>query len=626
MSQVMDHVRELADVIGPRPACTDAEARAADYIEGVFAQRGLETERQEFDSPRTTAWAFTVYHLLTIGAAVLSIWFGLPALVIAVLAAALLMLDFAARFTIAPFLGKGPSQNIIARHVPRQRRGERLKRVVIVAHYDSAKAGIATSPGMVRNAPLLLLLTKVFTLLTPFVIFVSVLPFAAEWKPWTGYAACAAAAFLLVPLVLNLQRELLGHATDGANDNATGIAALFGVMEATVPEPDELQLRDRSYRRHAELDYEPEAEPEEQLLAYRPVGEVTEQRLPLDGFGDVDWETGKLEPVRPSMPAPAAPAPSAPASATPAPSISDDWSEAAGVGGLFDEPEPVARPVETPAWQRPATPKPSPVPVDWSAKPKRMQLEDEQSEGQEELPLDLPEVRSEAPERRADEAEDRHAHGISAWLGIGKGFDVRKAGKRIGSWENLDHDDDDDEFGFKGGAAGEMPDVDAPEVAALIRRRVTESVDRALVEKEIWFVATGADEAGGWGMRALLDAYGDDLDDALFINIDSVGTGTVSFVTEEGAARSYHSDRRLVAQARRTVRENDLAIKPHSYKGFSTSATPALARRFKAMTVMAFDINGRVPNQHWHSDVTDNVVPSTIEQATTFVTALLRDL
>lgn len=620
MSQVMDHVRELADSIGPRPACTDAEARAADYIEELFRARGLEPERQEFDCPRTDSWARAIIHLLTIVSAVLSLWFGWPAFAVSVIAAVLLWLDFGMRFSLAPLLGKGPSQNVIARHVPRQRRGERLKRVVIVAHYDSAKPSLFYSPGLVRNLPLFNTITKVTTFLTPVVILVSALPFAVEWKPWTAYAAMATAVFLLFPLFVLVHKELLMHATDGANDNASGVGAMLGVMEATVPEPEEAQLRERTHYRDAGAAWESGEVPDEAVLEYRSVGAPAPGRpaeeVPLGGFGDVDWETGILPQV--SAPAPAVAPQSAPAPG-------GDWTEDAGVGSLWEDVEPETPSAESwPSRRQPVRPKPAPVPVNWSARPSAPP-EDDIHEGQESLQLDVPETKP-APVPDESEEHDRHGHGISAWLGIGKGFDVRKAGKKIGSWDNIDHDEEDDEFGFKGGSAGDTGEFASTDVAARIRRRVTETVDRALTEKEIWFVATGADEAGFWGMRHLLDVYGDELEDALIINITAVGSGTVSFVSEEGVSGRHHADRRLVAQSKRTARENGLNVKGRSFKGMPTSASPALARRYKAMSVMAFDINGRVPNFHWHTDVSDNVVGESVQQAAEFVTALLRDL
>jgi len=625
MSQVMEHVRQLAEVIGPRPAATDAEANAADYIEDVFRARGLEVERQEFDCPRTAAWAYVACHLLTLGAVALAFWLPVAALAPAVLAAIVLVLELDTRPVLSRLMPKGPSQNIIARHVPRQRRGERLKRVIIVAHYDSARPSLASSPGAVKNYRLFGAVALWMTLLTPLAILVAALPFAAEWKPWTLYATLAIGGGLIVPVLVNIHREIFMHPTDGANDNASGVAAMLGVMEATVPEPDDVQFKDRPHRRSLDTAYAAGVAPDEALLEYRSVGSgsvAPAEPMPLDGFGDVDWETGRLEPV---TPAPAAPRPAVPASG--------DWAEDAGVGPLWEEPlreqaPPLAAATPTP-WResRPAStrPAPSPVPARWDTVPPTTSADDEVAEGQERLAFETPEAKSTAaPET---ESGDKHqAHGISAWLGIGKGFDVRKAGKQIGSWDNIE---EDDEFGFKAGTAGDPvfgDDDVTSDVAARIRRRVTENVDRALSEKEIWFVATGADEVGLHGMRAFLDSHREELEDALIINLESVGAGAVSFITDEGLARTYRSDRRLVTQAKRTVRENGLSVKGRSYRRMQTSATAALARRFKAMSVMAFDINGRVPNWHWHTDTVDSVVDTTIEQATGFVTALVRDL
>lgn len=605
MSQVMEHIRELAEVIGPRPATTDAEAQAADYIEDVFRARALDVERQEFDCPRTRTWVFVAHHALTLGAAVLSLWWGLPALALAALSAVGLWLELDTRSGLSRVMPKGPSQNIIARHVPRARRGERMMRVVVVAHYDTIKPSLATSPGMVRHTRLFGELTRWTTVLTPVVIAFGLLPFAQGWKPWTGYAAIVAAAYLLWPLLLGVHRELLMHATDGANDNASGVAAMLGVMEATVPVPDESAAARRPVRRDAEAAHDADVVVPDALLEYRevPGGPDAGQTMPLEGFGDVAWDTGPLETARPAVVPEAAPAPVPDAGESLIP-VEDD--------ALWEEPaEREPRPARTEEW-RAEVPAPS-----W---------DEEEIEGQEHLDFEREPIddADEEPGPRVD------AKGIRDWLGIGRGFDVRKAGKEIGSWDNLDAEDED-EFGFKAGTAGgtgPMPTADGPALdeIARIRRRVTESVDRALAEKEIWFVATGAKEAGGWGMRALLDAYPDELRDALIINVDTVGAGAVAYVTEEGEIRRYRADRRLVSQLKRTARERGLAPKGRSYRGMSTDATQALARRFRAMSVMAFDINGRHPDWHWHTDTIDNVSDATVDQAVTLVTALIRDL
>ncbi len=73
-------------------------------------------------------------------------------------------------------------------------------------------------------------------------------------------------------------------------------------------------------------------------------------------------------------------------------------------------------------------------------------------------------------------------------------------------------------------------------------------------------------------------------------------------------------------------REDEILVKGREYKGLSTDATPALARGFKAMSIMAFDINGRLPNWHWHTDTTDNVQPENIDNVVRLVTGMIREI
>ena len=139
-------------------------------------------------------------------------------------------------------------------------------------------------------------------------------------------------------------------------------------------------------------------------------------------------------------------------------------------------------------------------------------------------------------------------------------------------------------------------------------------------------MATGAEEVGSIGMKAFLAEYGKDLKDAVIINIDNIGAGALYWVTAEGMARRYKSDRRTVGLARRVSRERAMLVRPRVYRGLSTDATPALARKFRAMSIMSFDINGQLPNWHWHTDTTENVSAELVELASAFVAAMVRDL
>jgi hypothetical protein len=647
MNGEMTHMLELAEKIGPRPATTDAEAAAADYIQRTFEARGLEVERQEFDSPRTYGWAYVAYHLLTIGAAVLARWFPWPALLIAAISAVLMRSDLNSRWGLTSLMPKGPSQNIIARYMPRVRRNERTHKVIVVAHYDSARSSLAFSPGMVRNFSTTFGLMKALTVTVPVLIALSLLPWLAGFRTtWSWYVILGASAYLLIPLLINIHRELFMRFVDGANDNASGVAAMLGVMERVVPEPEAGSTMAFSRVRDQEEETPTaDAVSEEAWLAFAPAGTPRQPDLWAGGDDDIDWtepaSAGRGQttidmptaaptsaPTTPAAPTPAAPEPVTPAAPAPPPAETPAPRprSAATTEDLFGTED---------LW----TDSPSAsAPTAASASPTVMAT-----------PSDAPSVEAAAPGRRglfggskkeqpkepAQESAGKPGHerrGVRDWLGVNRDFDARDEGRQIGSWDNFNQPDgnpEDEEAGFKGGAAAIDDPADdgyAASSAARIRRKVTLGVDRDLSEKEVWFVATGAEEVGTIGMKAFLREHGPDLKDAFIINIDNVGTGTVVYVDSEGMAKRYRSDRRLTGAARRAISENGLTIRGHDYKGLSTDATPALARGYRAMSVMAFDINGRLPNWHWETDTVSAVEEPNLTAAAEFVCAVIKEL
>jgi hypothetical protein len=624
MGALISHVEHLSETIGPRPATTDAEERAAHYIRETFEARGLTAEVQEFDSPRTYSWAYVIYHALTILAALGSRYLPWPALVLAVAVAVVFWLDLDTRWGLTALMPKGPSQNVIARHVPRAGRGERVPKIVIVAHYDSARASLAFSPGMVKNFAATFGLMKVCTFAVPVLIALRLVPYASRLEPWAWYATLVPAAYLLVPLLIDIHREIFMRYTPGANDNASGVAALLGLVDRLVPESETPQpLTREAVTAHTEQDaLEADVVPEGSLLSYSPVSAPAPA---IDSWADDDisWDSGVIA-GQTELGLDSYARALKEREQIEAPSRDVDAETAARLFGAASA-----------APARPAEPDLE-FDIELEVGPDRAPGP---SRGDETAPF-TPVGPAETPEQR----DDRHRrglfggarkekgpdrHGVREWLGLGTDFDVRKQGSTIGSWDDSSDDDEDDESTWKGGSAGaegiDDPDF-AASVAARIRRRVTMNVDRGLTEKEVWFVATGAEEVGTFGMQAFLKEHGPDLRDAAIINLDNIGAGSLAFVTREGMARRYDSDRRLLSAARRAVREADLPVKGHEYRGLSTDATPALARRYHAMSVMAFDVNGRLPNWHWATDTADNVSEANIETAVEFVAALIKEL
>ena len=105
---------------------------------------------------------------------------------------------------------------------------------------------------------------------------------------------------------------------------------------------------------------------------------------------------------------------------------------------------------------------------------------------------------------------------MSDWLGVEDDYDAKKSGRGIGSWDNFEDDND----GWKGGAASSDGASSEDMLSA-----VASMGDDELLGHDIWFVATGASDCDGSGMKAFLASHRDKLRGVFFINLESVGAG-----------------------------------------------------------------------------------------------------
>jgi hypothetical protein len=642
MSGESAYVRELADSIGPRPATTDAEARAADWVAAVFEAKGLEVSRQDIDTPRTDTWGPFITYVMGIVAVAVAY---LPVLrwgafVLALLAALLLTLDMTGRFTLASWLPKGPSQNVVAKHCPGARRNEKVRKIVVVANLDSARPSLITDTGLVRSQAAIARLTLGASWLIAILLLASVLPWKPPFLPYLWYVTIVPAVWLLFPMFVTLQRELVAKASEGADVNASGVAAMLGVVDRLIPEKGEVVV-------HAEpLDIPPAAEPvrwgaepmpEDSVMKYSPPGS-TEPRA--EAGSDLDEELSAWQ--------------AEPGAGQSSLEGLDSRSLASGAG------REDATSTSTASRRAPRLPFGDDDLLDDaftdSGAPQRPQRDEvPRSKGPvfEDAEVAAPEETKDGKKRDPEEKGS-----VFGWLGVDKGWDAKRKGREIGSWDKFE--DDDDDAGWKGGSVTDdldatVPshgaddpyedprgddqsftgstrlDVDDPDFTsdeiARIRRKVTQGVDRELSEKEIWFVGTGAGEIGAWGMRALLKENEEELRDALFIGFYGVGTGTLAFVDAQGGPVGMRrADRRMISAAKRVARDQELPIRPATSHWGVTDVGEALRERYRAISIMAFDINGRLGEWRSSRDTSDRVSEENIAAAADFATALIREL
>lgn len=209
---VNSHIKHLAETIGPRGSCTASEREAALYAESYLARLGFKTAQQTFRSLTTFSWLHVCFFWWPMVAWVLgNVWLGLVGTV-------LFLLDLNTIPVLSRLFPTGHSQNVIAKN------GGQGVKVVLVAHLDSSKAGLNFSPALVTGFRTSFLLMAWSFISSPILLGLS------QWLG--GYwrlAALIPAFYLALASLTLIHREFWNKYTPGANDNASGVAAVLEV-------------------------------------------------------------------------------------------------------------------------------------------------------------------------------------------------------------------------------------------------------------------------------------------------------------------------------------------------------------------------------------------------------------
>jgi hypothetical protein len=147
---------------------------------------------------------------------------------------------------------------------------------------------------------------------------------------------------------------------------------------------------------------------------------------------------------------------------------------------------------------------------------------------------------------------------------------------------------------------------------------------------DVWLVFTGAQEGLMLGMREWMRAHDEELDPrrTVFVNVDSVGSGTVRFVGAEGFVILYQHDLRLVRLSESIARSGDrdeVDPKPHILRLGTDGVLPPM-RGFSSITICCTDEHGRIPAYHRQFDTADRIDQQAVGRAIEFVEELVRQI
>jgi len=231
----MDHVRYLAETIGPRGSTTPAEARAAQYAADALRGLGLEPTVEPFTGAKSAWYPYVLFSAIMLAGTVLFWAAGragaIAALILALIALGSVLLELAFRPNLfRAVLPKGRSQNVWARIPPA---GDVKTRVVLLGHLDTHRTPLVFS----TNAWLRLFKTLVPLGLVCSVVL-TVLFAVGIVSPGMGWrlASLPPAAVLLGILALTVQADLTPFTT-GANDNASAVGIVLHTAERLRAEP-----------------------------------------------------------------------------------------------------------------------------------------------------------------------------------------------------------------------------------------------------------------------------------------------------------------------------------------------------------------------------------------------------
>ncbi|MDO5043743.1 MAG: hypothetical protein Q4E22_00370 [Coriobacteriia bacterium] len=248
---------------------------------------------------------------------------------------------------------------------------------------------------------------------------------------------------------------------------------------------------------------------------------------------------------------------------------------------------------------------------------------------------------------------------FSDWLGVDEDFDAKKDGRKIGSWDNFDDDQDNWRGGGTKGYSDEerenlqknsldqdddlaqTPDKDGQgpadqQLAATeqvrelsdndqkqIRDYVMSMSDSDLASHEIWYVATGASDLRNAGARAFFEEYSSELRGALVINLKAVGAGQLSVLSKEGASQSRNGDRRLINIVKKVGKEFNRPVTAVDMSWMSTDATVAMQSGHRSVTIAGTD-HGVITASAWAGDIVDIVDEDQIRDVIDIVVETIR--
>lgn len=294
MAEIIDDIAYLTQEIGPHPAGTEEEQRAALYLaDQMQKEAGFATVVEDFQCVTNDQLPNVICFGVALLGAVLSIVvpsLGILWLLLTVGAAVLYGMEITGRPVLSRLFRTGASQNVVAKYQPTPANGAnaRRRKVILVANYDSGKVLTEEKPPFAAALPILQKASAIALVVSAFVLLLRSTLFAADTGAMSSiltFLLVICAVLFAIPLVRSVL-HIVAPFNQSANNNASGISVLLDVARKVgnglVSQEEALERSaEEGNRVHGEeaaraagvvpegasLEYEAEMSPQESLAA-----------------------------------------------------------------------------------------------------------------------------------------------------------------------------------------------------------------------------------------------------------------------------------------------------------------------------------------------------------------------
>ena len=294
MAEIIDDIAYLTQEIGPHPAGTEEEQRAALYLaDQMQKEAGFATVVEDFQCVTNDQLPNIICFGVALLGAVLSIVvpsLGILWLLLTVGAAVLYGMEITGRPVLSRLFRTGASQNVVAKYQPTPANGAnaRRRKVILVANYDSGKVLTEEKPPFAAALPILQKASAIALVVSAFVLLLRSTLFAADTGAMSSiltFLLVICAVLFAIPLVRSVL-HIVAPFNQSANNNASGISVLLDVARKVgnglVSQEEALERSaEEGNRVHGEeaaraagvvpegasLEYEAEMSPQESLAA-----------------------------------------------------------------------------------------------------------------------------------------------------------------------------------------------------------------------------------------------------------------------------------------------------------------------------------------------------------------------